>query len=127
MNSAVIGLGSNIDPKENIAKALNILNKNFSVKKKSSFVETEPVGFSVATNFINGAVLIETPLGLEDLKIQLHKFESDMGRTQTQKSFTSRIIDLDIVVFNDKIIDQDIYKRDFLKKSVLEVLPALKV
>lgn len=127
MNRVVIGLGSNINPHKNIAKALEVLEKNFHLLAKSRFVETEPVGFSADTNFINGAVLIQTPLELEELRDQLHSLERDLGRKESEKKFASRTIDLDVVVFNGEIIDSDIYKRDFLKKAVLELLPTLKV
>ena len=62
MNRVVIGLGSNIDPDENIAKARESIAAEFRLLDESRWVETKPVGFSKQANFINGALLIETRL-----------------------------------------------------------------
>jgi 2-amino-4-hydroxy-6-hydroxymethyldihydropteridine diphosphokinase len=35
-------------------------------------------------------------------------------------------VDLDIVVWNDKLLDPDFYEREYLKKAVLELMPNLK-
>jgi 2-amino-4-hydroxy-6-hydroxymethyldihydropteridine diphosphokinase len=49
MNRAVIGLGANINPEENIRKAKDAIAGEFNVIRSSSFVETEPVGFKDQT------------------------------------------------------------------------------
>lgn len=126
-NRVIIGLGSNINPKENIEKALKALERDYQLISRSAFVETIPVGFEDKRNFLNGAVLIETETSLDELKGQLSALERQLGRKESEKSYTSRTIDLDIVIFNEKIVDQDIYKREFLKNSVLELMPTLKV
>jgi 2-amino-4-hydroxy-6-hydroxymethyldihydropteridine diphosphokinase len=45
-----------------------------------------------------------------------------MGRDRTIPKFGPRNIDLDIVVWNGTIVDEDYYTRDFLQKSVAELL-----
>jgi len=126
MNTAVIGLGSNIEPEENIDQARRLLRGRFTVKNESEFIETAPVGYTKQDNFINGAVLVETDLTLEKLNARLKDFEKQLGRQESPVRFGPRTIDLDIVVFNNRIIDQDFYSRDFLKNSVLELLPNLE-
>jgi len=124
-NSAIIGLGSNIYPEANIKKAKEFLQKEFGILKESRFVTTKPIGMTGASDFINGAVLIETSLELVDLKSRLRVIEKDLGRVRTANKYSSRTIDLDIIVWNRKIIDEDYYKRDFLKISVHEIYPDL--
>ena len=49
-----------------------------------------------------------------------------MGRVKTSNKEGPRIIDLDIIIWNNKIIDDDVYKRTFLQNSVIELLPDFK-
>ena len=52
--------------------------------------------------------------------------EKDLGRVASAERFGPRTIDLDIVVWNGKVVDKDFYSRDYLKESVLELLPDLQ-
>jgi 2-amino-4-hydroxy-6-hydroxymethyldihydropteridine diphosphokinase len=47
--------------------------------------------------------------------------EDWMGRDRSQKKFGPRNIDLDILIWNDAIVDPDYYTRDFLRKSAAEL------
>jgi len=113
INTAVVGLGSNIDPEENIEKA------------RDSFVETEPVGYKEQRNFINGALLIETDMDVQGLKSWLKNLEASLGRARTENKYGPRTIDLDILVWNGKVVDGEVYERNFLKTSIGELLPDL--
>ena len=62
-------------------------------------------------------------LNLKDLKDYLKNMEKILGRVRTENKNGPRTIDLDIVVFNNKIIDNDFYKYDFVRNSVLELTP----
>ena len=42
MNTAVIGIGSNIDPEENIKKAREYFSEYAEVLNESTFVKTKP-------------------------------------------------------------------------------------
>jgi 2-amino-4-hydroxy-6-hydroxymethyldihydropteridine diphosphokinase len=123
MNKAVIALGSNIEPEENIEKALQELSQTFHLLRKSGFVFTEPVGYKNQPDFLNGSVLIETPLDKETLIKTLKNIEVKLGRTKKARKNGPRKIDLDLIVFNDQIIDDEVFKRDFLRRSLREVLP----
>lgn len=126
MNEAVIGIGSNIDPEKNIARARDILARDFQVVAESDFVSTRPVGYTQQADFLNGAVRIRTDLKLEPLRQYLKKIEDTLGRRRTILTFGPRTVDLDIVVWNGKLLDPDFYERDYLKKAVLELMPDLK-
>lgn len=126
MNKAVIGFGSNIDPEKNIAKARHLITNAFTILGESEFVRTKPVGFTEQDDFINGSMHIETELKFEQLKQTLKEIEGRLGRKVSSIKFGPRTIDLDIVIFNGKVVDQDFYERDFLKNSVLELIPDLK-
>jgi 2-amino-4-hydroxy-6-hydroxymethyldihydropteridine diphosphokinase len=127
-----IGIGSNVGNREtNCRMAIERLNeKGIEVKKTSSMYETEPWGFKDQPKFINMVIEAETRLEPERLLIVLKDIEKEMGRKETVK-WGPRIIDLDILFYNDKIINQDelqiphpyLHKRDFVLVPLSEIAP----
>ena len=124
-NEAVIGLGSNIDPKSQLERAVNEIDKFFVVLKRSRWVQTQPIGIPHQPKFLNGALLLHTELEQQALKEALRSIENHLGRDRSRPRFGPRVIDLDIVVWNGKIVDDDYHERDFLRDCVAEVLPEL--
>ncbi|MCY1721740.1 2-amino-4-hydroxy-6-hydroxymethyldihydropteridine diphosphokinase [Prolixibacteraceae bacterium Z1-6] len=122
MNQAIIGIGSNIEAEKNIEIMLAILKSKVDVIKVSSLVKTKPIGIKDQSDFTNGAVKVQTGLRKQDLKQILKIIEDQMGRDRSVPKFGPRCIDLDIVVWNDEIVDEDYYSRDFLQKSVKELI-----
>lgn len=125
MNKVVIGVGSNIKPLENIKKAKEILKKEQTLLSESKIIETEPEGFKEQPDFLNGAFFIETSLDKKNLENYLKEIEKRLGRVRTENKNAPRTIDLDIVVFNNEIINDDFYKYRFVKNAVLELIPNL--
>jgi len=117
----IIGIGSNINPEENIANALNILRAENDVIGVSAFIKTAPVGVSDQPEFLNGAIKIITDNEIKDYKIYLKKVEDRLKRDRSIERYGPRSIDLDIVIWDGEIIDQDYFQRDFLKKVVDEI------
>jgi 2-amino-4-hydroxy-6-hydroxymethyldihydropteridine diphosphokinase len=126
MNRAVVGLGSNIEPEENIRKAREFLARQYTVLKESSFKKTKSIGPTKQADFLNGAVLLEVDSELGHFKSALKGLESALGRKRTPDRNAPRPIDLDILVWNGSITDKNFYQRDFLKESVLELIPDLE-
>lgn len=122
MNEVIIGIGSNIDAETNISKMLEILKGYVEIVKVSSFIKTKPIGVENQPEFTNGAVKIITNLSQHELNDLLKEIEDKMGRDRTAPKFGPRNIDLDIVVWNGEIVDKDYYTRDFLQKSVSEII-----
>lgn len=122
MNSVIIGIGSNLDADMNIMQMLGILKKYVEILKVSTMLKTKPIGITDQPDYTNGAVKIKTDLNLADLTKLLKSIEDQMGRDRTAPKFGPRNIDLDIVVWNGEIVDEDYYTRDFLQKSVGELL-----
>lgn len=123
MNRAVISIGSNINPDRNIKGAITLLEEDLKILGKSKFVRTKPIGYPHQPDFINGALLTATELELNELITLLKSIEKKLKRSKTGNKYGPRTIDLDVVVWNGKIIDADFYERDFVKKAVLELLP----
>ncbi len=127
LNEIVIGIGSNINPKINIKKAKELISTKAKILKISSFIETEPLGVKKQNNFINGSILITTNMNKNDLEFWLRKLEVNLGRIRTPNKHGPRTIDLDILVWNGEVVDGDVYKRSFLRSSMKELLPDLKL
>lgn len=127
MNTAVISLGSNINPRENIEKAVSFISLDHELISKSDFISTKPVGYLCQPDFINGAVLIKTQADYDELNLYLKKLETRLGRVRTENKFGPRTIDLDIVVWNRRIVNDDFYERGFIKNSVLKLIPDLEL
>ena len=125
MNKVIIGLGSNIDPERNIERAKSILAEKYNILAESRFQKTKAIGKVPQDDFINGTVLIDTLLNMDELKSHLKAIESNLGRQKNHDQNASRTIDLDIIVWNGSIVDRDFYTREHLKQSVLDLIPEL--
>lgn len=121
MNSCIVGVGSNIDAEENIARMLSVLKEEVAVLGVSSLIKTKPIGITDQAEFTNGAVKVKTELSQNEFRQYLKKLEDRLGRDRNQPKFGPRCIDLDIVIWNDKVVDEDYYTRDFLRASVAEL------
>ena len=120
-NTAIISIGSNIDAEKNIDRMLKILGNEVEILKISMLVKTKPIGIENQPDFTNGAVKIKTGREKTDLKQLLKTIEDKLGRDRSAPKFGPRTMDLDIVVWNGKIVDDDYHTRDFIQKCVDEV------
>lgn len=132
-----IGIGSNLgDREKHIKDAIEKLKetKGVEVKKISSIYETEPVGGPKQGKYLNGVIEIETWLEPGDLMIKLQKIEKQSGRIRSVKN-APRTIDLDILLYGDKKIDEPglkiphprMYEREFVMKPLGEIIGNIKV
>lgn len=121
MNDCIIGIGSNIDAENNIQKSLAFLEQDVEIIAISSWVKTAPIGITNQNDFINGAVRIRTTLSQDNLINYLKKLENKLGRDRSLPKFGPRTIDLDIVIWNNIILDKDYYTRNFIKNAVDEL------
>jgi 2-amino-4-hydroxy-6-hydroxymethyldihydropteridine diphosphokinase len=99
-------LGGNLgDRKQNLEDALRLIEENAGkILSLSRIYETEPWGFSDQPAFYNQAVLIETHLKPEILLNNILEIEKQLGRIRYVK-WHERLIDIDIVFYEDEIID----------------------
>ena len=138
MTSAVahqvyVGIGSNVgDRKENFLEALARLTKLPDTKmiKESSLYESEPLG-DAKDWYVNGAIQIETRFKPETLLLKFKNIERAMGRKKVKKRWGSRIIDLDILLYDGltlkkkklRIPHPEIQNRKFVLVPLSEIAP----
>ena len=135
MNKAYLLLGSNIgDRLSNLKKAKQLLKKQVGeVIECSSIYETASWGKTAQPDFLNQVLLIETKLTAAQIMEQILFIENEMGRVRTEKN-ASRIIDIDILFFNEEIIETknviiphpQIQNRNFVLYPLDELAPQLK-
>ncbi len=107
MTMAYIGIGSNIgDRQSNIRKALDLLSRRVKIIEVSAIYETGPEGFIEQPDFLNCAVCIDTTVTPRMLLRYLKRIEKGLGRKPDFRN-APRVIDLDILLFGDKIMDRD--------------------
>lgn len=130
-----LGIGSNLGDKAyNIEAAIEHLKKieGLKVKKVSSLYETEPIGGPPQGKFLNGVVEVEATISAQDLLSKLKEIEQNLGR----KTFIPngpRTIDLDILLYQDLVIDDENLKvphprmnqRKFVLEPLAEIAPDL--
>ena len=136
MSKVYLALGSNIgDCKQNLSDAVvNIKKRVGEVICLSSFYETAPWGFETKNRFQNAVVEVNTSLSAKVLLEILKHIEQDMGRTieATSKTYADRIIDIDILFFDDSVISTEnltvphplLHKRDFVLTPMREIAPS---
>lgn len=115
MSSLHLNIGSNQDKRKNIRLALDSLEPHFTKITTSSLYESPSEGF-IGGNFYNIGVNVETDKNINDVVNILHDIENSLGRDRNLPKFSSRIIDLDLVLYDDDIDDKlNIPRRDILK------------
>ncbi len=133
MARVFIGIGSNVgDRAANIAAALGRVGElpRTRVLKISSLIETEPVGQTNQGKFLNGAAELDTGLDPADLLCELQQIEDKLGRVRTEH-WGPRTIDLDVLLYDDRVIDTPELKvphplmegREFVLMPLAEIAP----
>jgi 2-amino-4-hydroxy-6-hydroxymethyldihydropteridine diphosphokinase len=128
-----VGIGSNVgDRKDNFLEALNRLAKipDIKVIKESSLYESEPLG-DAKEWYVNGAIQIETRLKPDVLLLKFKNIERAMGRKKVKKRWGSRIIDLDILLYDGLILKKknlriphpEMQNRKFVLVPLSEIAP----
>jgi len=134
MAIAYIGVGSNIgDREKNCAVALKHLDhaEGVKVEKVSELYFTEPVGGPPQDKYLNGVAKINTDLSPRDLLTKIKGIEKEIGRAPVDLRDLPRIIDLDILIYEDVVLDEKglriphprMHKRNFILKGFNEIAP----
>ncbi|MGE4170396.1 MAG: 2-amino-4-hydroxy-6-hydroxymethyldihydropteridine diphosphokinase [Candidatus Margulisiibacteriota bacterium] len=106
MATLAIGLGSNLGHRQaHLDQALVQLaaHPDIQITAVSPWIETDPVGFTAETRFLNGAALLNTTLSPQDLLAFFKTLETEAGRSPKQPGapYTSRPLDLDLLFYDD--------------------------
>lgn len=132
-HTAFIALGSNMGDKDaHLLFGVEELKKvkQIQVEKVSSFIRTEPYGYTDQDVFLNGACMIRTTLTPEELLDVCQHIEAEAKRVR-KIHWGPRTLDLDVLFYDQEIIaterlnvpHPDMANRDFVLKPMAELAP----
>ena len=133
MKNVFLGIGTNLGDRENnLEDALAQIEKFIGqILMTSSVYETESWGFFTKDMFLNMVVKVETVLNPNGLLERIQMIESLLGRVRGKKRYTSRLIDIDILFYEElykedenlKIPHPLLHKRKFVLVPLCEIAP----
>ena len=107
LTEVLFSLGSNLGNRNSyLEQAIQDINNQIGcVVKTSDIYECEPIGFEADTNFLNLCIKVETTFSALEILEKINQIETNFGRVKnTSSSYTSRIIDIDIIFYGDCVI-----------------------
>ncbi|KRF02224.1 2-amino-4-hydroxy-6-hydroxymethyldihydropteridine pyrophosphokinase [Frateuria sp. Soil773] len=133
MARAYLSLGSNQEPHRYLRAALAELRERFGEIAVSPAYRSKAVGFDGA-DFVNLAVGLDTSLEPQALNDWLHALEDRHGRRRDVPRYSDRTLDVDIVLYDDRVIDgpghlqipRKELKHAFVLKPVADIAPELR-
>jgi deoxyguanosine kinase len=131
-----ISIGSNKGDKfKNLQNAVDLIHQKLGyVLSISRVYKTKALGFD-GDAFFNACLIVETHLKPKTAMQVLLKIEKELGRTRDKsKGYESRIIDLDIIFFEDEVINTksltvphpEMHKRRFVLKPLSDIAPQVE-
>lgn len=131
MADIYISLGSNVEREYHVQQGLNALavafNLPFDQLTLSSLFESDAVGFS-GNAFYNMVIGITTSKSVEQVTVILRDIEFFYGRTHDAKKFSPRTLDLDLLLYDQLIIDSPAQlPRDEIDKNAFVLWPLSEI
>lgn len=130
MNEVLLGLGSNIEPRDNLRAGLQELERKFGPLERSATYEGAAIGFA-GDPFWNLVVAISSPLSVGELQKSLRQIEYAHGRPVDAKRCSPRTLDIDLLLVGDLtgIVDgielprREILQHAFVLRPLAELRP----
>ena len=122
MNTAIVMLGSNQNPEENMELAINKLSENFDLLVFSHVFVSKAVGSTYKANFHNQAIKLLSADTAEETRFSFKLTESELGRTSESKQTGLIPIDIDLIFWNNTKVHPDYDRFDFVRNCVNEIL-----
>ena len=140
MANVLIAFGANLGvPQQTFQKALEKLSNVVSNVVSSDFYQTEPhydkpgsvAPQITAPPYINAAFTASTTLAPDDLLTRMLAVEVELGRIRPDASCAPRTIDLDLLLYDDCIINTDtlvlphprMHQRNFVLIPAAQIAP----
>lgn len=135
---AYVALGSNLDdPVDHLRRALTDLDTidQTRVIRASHLYRNPPLGPQDQPDFVNAVAFLETGLGPQPLLEEVLSIERAHGRVRGAERWGPRTLDIDILLFDDLVIDQAqlrvphpaLTERSFVLYPLLEIAPDLVI
>ena len=125
-----LGLGSNLQPEENLRLGIRELSRRFSLKAVSPVYQNQAFGFE-GEDFLNAVACVETDTEAEVIGSTLNEIHEIAGRERGSPDFASRTLDIDLLLYGDEIIPAlrvpraDILEYSFVLCPLADLAPDL--
>ena len=114
MPDVYLGLGSNLEPRDNLVLAVRELGRRFELGRLSPVYRNAAIGFEGA-DFLNAVVCIRTDKSPAEIVAELEAIHDLAGRARGDNSFVSRTLDIDLLLYGDAVIkDSRVPRADVL-------------
>ena len=129
-SQAFLSLGSNVEPERHLRAAIAALRERFGDVVVSPVYRVPAVGFE-GPDFLNAAAIVDTDLDPFALVEWLHDLERANGRVRGPVKFNDRTLDIDLVYFDDIVLDErglrlprDELRHAFVLRPLADIAPA---
>lgn len=106
MATIYLGIGSNIEPEENLRLAMRELKRRFDVRNVSSVYRSKPVGFD-GDDFLNLVVEARADASPRDVVFAIEDIHSLANRLRAGDRYGPRELDIDLLLYDQLIVDED--------------------
>lgn len=134
MATVWLSLGSNQQPEANLRAAAAALRARFGAIRFSPVYRTRAVGFD-GPDFLNAAAELTTDIEPQALDAWLHALEDAQGRRRDVPRFSSRTLDVDLLLYDDKVLTgpgnlrlprPELVEQAFVLRPMLDLAPSLR-
>lgn len=124
MARVYVSIGSNIEPEKHVRGAVAALREAFGTVELSPVYESEAVGF-FGDNFLNLVAAFDTDEDVYRVAGVLRAIEDRHGRERSGPRFSSRSVDLDLLLYDDLQLDEGNLKlpREEILHNAFVLLP----
>ena len=124
-----LGLGSNVNPRENLQLAVAELRSRFELKQVSPVYQSAALGFD-GDDFLNAVTEIETTLQPPQLSRELEEIHQLAGRIRHSGKVLSRTLDIDVLLYGELVTDRlprsDVLEYSFVLRPLADIAPDLR-
>jgi 2-amino-4-hydroxy-6-hydroxymethyldihydropteridine diphosphokinase len=132
MATVFLGLGSNVEPHQNLRLAISELQRRYGPLDISSVYENAAVGFE-GSNFLNLVVRLNSDESPADMHSQIESIHDMAGRDRSKVKYISRPLDIDLLLYDDLVLDEppitlprgDVLEYSFVLRPLQELDPEL--
>jgi 2-amino-4-hydroxy-6-hydroxymethyldihydropteridine diphosphokinase len=133
MAKVYLGLGSNIDPEENLRLGVSELRRHYGEVEVSRVYSNAAVGFEGA-DFLNLVAGFESDEAPAEIHRRIEQIHDLVGRERGDNPFASRALDIDLLLYGDLVTDDpplqlprsDVLEYSFVLRPLAEIAPDLE-
>jgi len=132
MATVYVGLGSNIDPRNNLHLGLRELREHYGELQLSAVYCNSAIGFD-GNDFLNLVAEFESDESPQAICEQIELIHKLAGRDRESGKWEARPLDIDLLLYNDLVVDEwpvhiprsDVLEYSFVLRPLAELAPDL--